>query len=225
MTYDKNSTLGDVHSYGVNIREREIYLHGYYDKGGEVEEEPGVEYRMATTFIKNIHLLQHENGKDIFVYMHTVGGGWNDGMAIFNVVEHCPCVVSIVAHAHARSMSSIILQAADYRLMMPDADFMIHYGELYLGGYTLSSISAADYEKKLCHRMLDIYTERCIEGRFFQSRYKSLTKDKVRNYIKNKMQQKGDWWLSAEEAVYYGFADGVLGQDGYETMAKPRDNA
>ena len=72
--------------------------------------------------------------------------------------------------------------------------------------------------------MLDIYTERCIEGPFFQNRYKSLTKDKVRNYIKKKMQQKGDWWLNAEEAVYYGFADGVLGQDGYETIAKLRDN-
>ena len=39
------------------------------------------------------------------------------------------------------------------------------------------------------------------------------------------MQQKGDWWLGAEESVYYGFADGILGQKEYETIAQIRDDA
>ena len=224
MIYDKNSLLGDIHAHGINIQNREIYLHGYYDKSEEAEEL-GVEYRMATTFVKNINLLQSINNKNILIYMHTIGGEWNDGMAIYNAVEHCPCVVNIVVYAHARSMSSIILQAADYRIMTPDADFMIHYGEFVTSGYTLSSISAADYEKKLCDRMLDIYADRCIKGKFFKEKYKHATKDKVKNFLKRKMQQKGDWWLGAEESVYYGFADGILGQKEYETIAQIRDDA
>jgi ATP-dependent protease ClpP protease subunit len=41
-------------------------------------------------------------------------------------------------------------------------------------------------------------------------------------FFKKKLEQKVDWWLTAEEAVYYGFADGVFGQPGYETLNKIR---
>ena len=39
----------DIHTYGLNTDTREIYLHGHYGQGEE--EEPGIEFRMATTFI------------------------------------------------------------------------------------------------------------------------------------------------------------------------------
>jgi ATP-dependent protease ClpP protease subunit len=36
------------------------------------------------------------------------------------------------------------------------------------------------------------------------------------------MREKVDWWMDAEEAVFYGFADGVLGQEGFENLDKIR---
>ena len=34
------------------------------------------------------------------------------------------------------------------------------------------------------------------------------------------MDKKEDWILTSKEAVEYGFADVVLGQEGYETINK-----
>jgi ATP-dependent protease ClpP protease subunit len=211
--------LTDTHSYGINPFTREMFLHGFY---GDDNEEPGVEYRMATAFEKNIRTLDQENQNNILVHMHTIGGFWNDGMGIFNAIEFTRSPITIVAYAHARSMSSIILQAATNRVMMPDADFMIHFGYEGNEDHYLAFISGAEASKKAAIRMLRIYAKRCINGQHFRMRYKTLTEEKVMNFLQKKMQEKGDWWLDAEQAVYYGFADGVMGQPGYENFDKIR---
>ena len=50
----EDSLIHDVHTYGLSASTRELYLHGHYSQG---EEEPGVDYRMGTTFIKNLHIV------------------------------------------------------------------------------------------------------------------------------------------------------------------------
>jgi ATP-dependent protease ClpP protease subunit len=150
--------------------------------------------------------------------MHTIGGDWNDGMAIYHAISLSPCHITILGYASVCSMSSIILQAADVRLLMPDTDFMIHFGEMATEGYSLSVVSGADYERRLIDRMLDVYADVCVHGKFFADHYKILTREKVKRYIARKMKSRGDWHLSAEEAVYNGFADGILGQKNYEDL-------
>ena len=152
--------------------------------------------------------------------MHTVGGEWNDGMAMYNAIEFSSSYITILAHAHASSMSSVILQAADCRVLTSDADFMIHYGSGGTIDHVLSVISEAEWEKRITKRMFDIYATRCINGPYFKSRYKSITKDKVISFLQRKVKDHHDWWLTAEEAVYYGFADAILGTKGYEDMNK-----
>ena len=44
-------TISDVQAYGLDVKNRELYLHGYI---GNTDEDPGVEYRMAAQFYKNI---------------------------------------------------------------------------------------------------------------------------------------------------------------------------
>ena len=210
--------LNEIHTFGIDKELRDIYLHGFY---GQSEDEPGVDYRMATSFVKNLNHLSNTD-KSILVHMQTIGGSWHDGMAIFNSIESCPCFVSILAYGSVSSMSSIILQSSDLRILMPDVDFMVHFGSTSLDGENLAVISAAEYEKKLNSRMLDIYTEKCINGAFFKNQYKSLTKDKVKGYIARKIKSKSDWYLSAEEAVYYGFADGILGDKKYKQIQELR---
>ena len=206
----------DIHTYGLNTDTREIYLHGHYGQGEE--EEPGIEFRMATTFIKNLHILQNKNNSSILIHMHTIGGDWNDGMAIYNAISLSPCHITILGYANVCSMSSIILQAADTRLFMPDTDFMVHFGEMSAEGYSPSVVSGAEYEKKLTDRMLNIYADVCTHGKFFKENYKILTREKVKRYITRKIKSRGDWYLSAEEAVDMGFADGILGQKNYEDL-------
>lgn len=206
--------IGEIHSYGADIKNREVYLHGCH---GTFEEDPGVEYRMATTFIKNLRSLDTLNNQPIIVHMHSVGGNWSDGMAIYDAISLCRSHVAVLVYGQAESMSSIILQAADLRVMMPNAYFMSHYGS---GGFSQDYLSAqneAKFEKYITDIMFDIYADQCVKGKFFKEHYKSPTVEKVRGYLRRKLKS-GDWYLNAHEAIYYGFADGVMSGRKYESI-------
>ena len=69
-----------------DVERREIYLHGYITN---TEEDPGVEYRMATNFYKNIRMLDAISNNPILVHMHSVGGNWHDGMVIYDAIRLC----------------------------------------------------------------------------------------------------------------------------------------
>jgi ATP-dependent protease ClpP protease subunit len=174
-----------------------------------MEEDPGVEYRMTASFYKNIRILDCINKEPIIIHMFSDGGEWDAGMAIFDAISLCQSYVTIIAYGQASSMSSIILQAADKRVMMPNSHFMAHYGSVSCGGDHLSAHNYAKVDKKNTETMIDIYTDGCVKGKYFKEHYTEVTEEKVRNYLKRKLKD-GDWYLDPNEAVYYGFADAVL---------------
>jgi ATP-dependent protease ClpP protease subunit len=208
--------ISEIHNHHINHLNREIYLHGHVD----ADEEPGVDYRMATSFIKNLHILGLQSNHNILVHMHTIGGNWADGMAIFNSIRLSNSPVTIIGYAQASSMSGIVFQAADRRVLMPDCEIMIHHGSIALDDTTMAAKSAIDQNEKYCKKMLNIFAERAIMGAYFKDRKYSLRK--AINFIDQKIRQVGDWYLDPEEAVYYGFADGILGDKGFETITKAR---
>ena len=199
-------TISDVHAYGLDVKSREIFLHGYV---GNTDEDPGVEYRMATNFYKNIRMLDSISKDPIIIHMFSEGGEWDAGMAIFDAISLCQSYVTIVAYGQASSMSSIILQAADRRVMTPNAHFMLHYGSTDCGGDHLSAQNYAKVDKRNTETMIDIYAGGCVKGKHFKDNVNNPTLEKVRNHIKRKLKD-GDWYLDANEAVYYGLADCVL---------------
>lgn len=84
---------------------------------------------------------------------------------------------------------------------------MVHWGSSEISGYYLSSQNLARFEKEAGDKMVAIYAERCHKtGKFFKDGEYNLSKTKA--YIKRKLNN-GDWYMTAEEAVYYGFADGI----------------
>ena len=56
-------------------------------------------------------------------------------------------------------------------------------------------------------RMVEIYTEKCKSSNY----YKDKKESQVRSDIKRKLDMKGDWFLTPDQAVHYGFADTVEG--------------
>lgn len=202
-------TLTDFHEYGANLTNREIFLQNYPDNG----ENPGIEYKCANNFIKNIRALELHSTKNILIHLYSIGGEWNDCMAIFDAVKMCYSAVAMVAYGQAESCSSIILQAAHTRIMMPRAYFMAHYGSGYYHGEYQNVHNWSEFEKKvITETMMNIYADRCVNGEFFLE--KDYTQDQVKKFLYKKFRD-GDWYLTAEEAVYYGFADGVLGSREY----------
>ena len=205
MTKDvsnRSQLIHDIHDYCINPETREIYLHGYL---GESEEEAGVDYRMAVRFEKNLMFLDKSADDPITIHMHTIGGAWHDGIGIFDTIKSSRCEITIIGYAEVSSMSSIIFQAADKRLLMPNTSFMIHYGEIAIDSNSVSAKSAIDENERTNRLMVGIYTERCKGGEKFENH----TEARIKKFLDTKMRQKQEWYLSAKEAVDYGFADGV----------------
>jgi ATP-dependent protease ClpP protease subunit len=208
--------ISEIHNHHINHLSREVYLHGYLDS----DDEPGVEYRMATSFVKNLHILESQGFKNILVHMHTIGGNWSDGMAMFNAIRAARSPVTILAYAQASSMSGVVFQAADKRVMMPDCEMMIHHGSIALDDAAIAVKSAVDQNEKYCKRMLHIFAERAMIGKYFRERKYSL--GRVKTFIDQKIRQVNDWYLMPDEAVYYGFADGIYGEKGFDTQTRIR---
>ena len=141
-----------------------------------------------------------------------------DGLAIYDDFKFSRSHVTILVYGQAESMSSIILQAADKRIMMPNAHFMCHYGSSANAGSYLDTQNWAKFEKKILEDMLDIYAANCTKGKFFKEHYKQPTEEKVKGFIKRKLKS-GDWYLTSHEAVYYGFADNVITHRSYGSIS------
>jgi len=205
-SYNNNDILQDMHNYGECLQSRDMFLHNIFSSD---DENPGVEYRMANVFLKNLRMLERKNNDPIMIHMNSIGGSWNDGMVIYDAIQMSKCYISIIVYGQAESMSSIILQAADERLMTQNSYFMSHYGSSASEGDYLSSMNWMQYEKHICDTMLEIYAGKCVKGKFFKEKYVRPDIKKVKNFLSKKLQD-GDWYMKAEEAVYYGFADKVV---------------
>jgi ATP-dependent protease ClpP protease subunit len=200
--------LYDLHNHSADLKSREIFLHNSYSS--DENENPGVEYKMSNNFLKNLRALDLQNHNDITVHMQSIGGEWADGMAIFDAIKMCRSRITIISYGQAESMSSIMLQAAAKRLITPNSYFMCHFGSTESGGHYLDVQNWVRYEKHICNIMIDIYASRCIKGKYFKEKYGSdVSIEKVKNFIYRKLKS-GDWYMNADDAVYYGFADGVI---------------
>ena len=148
-----------VHEKDVDLQSNHIYLFGreeYIDHSSGVE--PGVEYAMANRFIRNLNLCMRVNpDTPIVIHMKTCGGDWTEGIAIYDTIKSCPFPVTILNYTHARSMSSLIFQAANKRVMMPHSYFLFHEGTLGYEGTYKTVMSMADWDKKTGVQMIDIY--------------------------------------------------------------------
>ena len=217
MTSSKKTNselINDVHNFSLNVETRELFLNSHI---ADCEEEAGVDWRMATKFNKNIRLLTSGSRAEqpILIHMHTIGGNWEDGLAIYDIIKSCTNThITIVAYAHARSMSSIIFQAADTRIFMPNAIWLMHMGDMGFDGQAQSFEAEADWAKKDHDRMLDIYTE----SAYGSIAYKGKSVKQVKNFIDRGLRLKQEWYMSARDAIEHGYADAVFGDPGYEDM-------
>jgi len=206
--------LHNIHSLCINPKTREVYLHSSFDS----EEESGVEFRSCVMFEKNIRYLNTISNEPIFVHMHMPGGVWEDGLAIYDTIKTSLSKIYILAYGKVESASSIIFQAPHYRVLMPNTYMLIHYGSLSIDNEHKAVMSSMQWSEKESNKMIDIFTDRCMKSPLVEE--KNWKKFMVRKHIVSQLDNKSDWILNAEEAVYYGFADGVLGDRKFPTIDK-----
>ena len=198
----KHSLVQDIHEYGINFDTREIFLHSHLS----LEEESGVDYKSAVRLQKNLSILNSFSTSPITINMHIIGGHWHDGMAIYDCINISKSPVTIKGFGHVGSMSSIILQAGSQRLLSTSCEFLVHFGSIGLDTNSMAAKSMIEWNEKCNSMMLDIYSHRCSGSAAFGEKPVSC----IKNYIKTKIKNTQEWFMTAQEAVHYGFADDVI---------------
>jgi ATP-dependent Clp protease protease subunit len=200
----KSDSISDIHSNNIDFINRVIFLQ----EKDDTEVSSGIDFRMAQNFIKNINILIKSNPSEpITICLQTIGGCWYSGISIYDIIKSCSCDITIIGYGQICSMGTIIMQAADNRLLFPNTTFMIHYGSSDNSGDYLSSQNYAKIEKINMECMVDIYSGKCVNGEWFKKRDYSI--DKTKSYLKTKMKN-GDWYMTSQEAIKYGFIDKII---------------
>jgi ATP-dependent protease ClpP protease subunit len=209
--YKSEDPVSQLHDYNIDIPSNHIYLFGE-ETYSDLDEgsEPGVEYIMANRFIRNLNILMRKSDAPILIHMKTCGGDWKEGMAIHDAIRACPNKVIILNYTHARSMSSLIFQAADKRVMFPHSTFMFHDGTMAVSGTVKQFYTEYEQTKIAERQMMDIY----VEAMKAKGKFKDQDSKKIEKWLREAMDKKEDVFLSAEQAVEYGFADEIFGLNG-----------
>jgi len=210
--YEFFEAIKFVHENDLDPIGFQIYLVGREDLGmAEMETgEPGVEFKMANRFIKNLDILNNiDPDRPILISLKTCGGDVIEGMAIYDAIVSTSNPVTIVSYTHARSMSGIILQAANKRILMQNSYFMFHEGDQEAGGTTKQVKSYTEFfAKQFDPAMCSIYVDRMKHTP--GSNVSTWKEDRIHKWLKEQMDEKEDVYLSAHEAVQWGFADEVF---------------
>jgi ATP-dependent Clp endopeptidase proteolytic subunit ClpP len=193
--------IDKFHDYSIHIPTRTLYMGSEQIAESADFEESGTNASMAERMVKNIHILDSINQEPITVFMNNLGGDPYHGLAIFDAILAAKSEITIKVFGYAMSMGSIILQAADHRIMAPNSRQMIHYGSLSMSGHSKTVDKQAKEEDKINRWMEEMYLEKIREK---QPDFKLKRLQKMCDH---------DTYLTAVESVALGLADAVLGDE------------
>lgn len=192
--------IDKFHDYSLYIPTRTIYM-GSEKVNDEDFSEAGVEATMAERQIKNLHILDNLSQDEITIILNNPGGDVNHGLAIYDAIKACRSRIVIKVYGYAMSMGSIILQAADERVMAPQASQMIHYGAMGIYKEQKTVYKHVEEAKRIDRWMEDMYLDKINE------KHPEFSRQRLQKLLTN------DTFLTAEESVALGLADKVLGQE------------
>lgn len=189
--------IDKFHDYSLYIPSRTIYMGSEHVSDDDFSES-GVEATMAERQIKNLHILDVISEDPITIIMNNIGGDVNHGLAIYDAIKACRSHVTIKVFGHAMSMGSIILQAADERIMSANSSQMIHYGSLGVDKHAKTAYKIVDEFKRIDKWMEKMYLEKI--------------KEKIPHFTTPRLQRMldHDTFLTAQQSVDLGLADKVL---------------
>jgi ATP-dependent Clp protease protease subunit len=182
--------------YSVHPASRTLYMGSISDAQGE---ESGTDYAMAEVMIKGLHILDSVSDAPITIIMNNLGGEEYHGLAIYDAIKGCRSRVTVRATGHAMSMGSWIFQAADHRVMTPNARLMIHYGTWGVHDHPKIAYKWMEECKRIDRLMEDTYLQR------IQEKHPEFTRQRLQKML------NFDTILTAQETVELGLADEVLG--------------
>jgi ATP-dependent Clp protease protease subunit len=184
------------HETNLYIPTRTIYFGGVgVDSSSDNDE---VNCRTVGQLIKNLHILETREIGPISLLLNTPGGSWEDGIAVYDLINNLKSEVTIIGMGKVWSMGSIIFQAGTKRILMPNSTMMIHDGHDGYVGDAKSFENWAMDSKRVRNIMYNIYYER------MKKRNPKITLKDIENMCAH------DKILDAKESVEIGLADLVM---------------
>lgn len=159
----------------IELSSRTLYL------GTEINEES------ASKIIKGILLLNKKNpNESINLLINSNGGDWDQGMAMFSIIENSEAPITATVIGSASSMATVILQACHERYIDKYAYLMLHDGttgheetharnferyaeqsrharEVMYGIYASRSNKPTSYYRRLCQLDSYLLPEKALE--------------------------------------------------------------
>jgi len=188
-------SIDRFYDYDLHIETRTLFIGDSIPENKESDGE--IDADVSQRVIKGLHLLTAAAiDKPITIYINSFGGCFYNGMAIYDAIKACPSHITAYVYGSAMSMGSLILQAADNRLIYPNATMMLHDGyDTRVGDVPQTFFNWAEYSKKMRTVMYQIYADRSGQKPSFWRR--KLSNDLI---------------LTAREAKGLGLVDGIVGE-------------
>lgn len=136
--------------------------------------------------------------RNITIHINSGGGYVNDGVAIYNIIKSHPAYVTARVESMAASIASVIVQAADKRVMLRHSRMMIHDAVAATG---MQALNADQF--RLLAGMLDEESDRIANIYLDRTRGGQAKMTKIRAAMAEETV------YTAEEAVSFGLADAV----------------
>lgn len=190
--------LDRFHDYGIYLPTRTIFMGS---EEHHIEHgESGTDGAMVERTVKNLHILDSVEDSPINIIMNNIGGDEYSCFAIIDAIKQCRSHVAITALGHAMSAGSLILQAADERIMGPLAVQMIHYGTWGCNDHSKTFQKWAREGKRIDTWMEEYYLQRIQEKnpKFQLRRLKDMLDH--------------DTFLTANESLELGLCDRIQEQ-------------
>lgn len=185
MTTSFKDLISEFHSNNVFLDTKTIVVVGDVDES------------MFEMLAKNIHALDSKNG-EITIKIMSDGGSVSVARGIYDLIRGCKNVVRVICYGEVSSSATIILQAADKRVMTPNSKIMIHTGQEYIPQSLPRNADRAMEEHRKDEKwMEDIYLSK-IKGK--KPRF-------TRKQLKYLLEY--DTYLTAKEAFEFGLIDHI----------------
>ncbi len=168
-----------------------------------------VDEHMSSLIVAQLLFLESQGNEDINFFINSPGGSVTAGLAIYDTMQFIKPDVATYVVGQAASMGSFLAQAGapGKRFVLPESRTMIHRVSSGTPS-TRGSIHVQELEfedakrhfeesKRLNKRLTELYVKHNTKGKSYQELFETM---------------KFDTFLSAQEAVEYGFADQVISQ-------------
>ena len=148
--------------------------------------------------------LENANGLDVTFNIASEGGSYFEGLTMAAMISSYKGKTTAKGIGIVASAATVVFLAADEKVLTSNSFFMIHSAWSGAEGNAKQISKTVELLNRVDEQMVNIYTAQ------MESKGKLINNsiEDTKAYIRNMMSE--ETWLTAEEAVDYGFADYIM---------------